>query len=151
MIHLNQMNTLSDLFNVPVGYSDHSVGFSIPLAAITMGAICIEKHFTLDKNLPGWDHYVSATPEELKIICEESKRIVDALGDKYHELTELELNKRYSFRRSIVTTQNLKRGHIISMADLFFKRPSDGIAPNKLQYVIGRTLKNDIGENARKS
>ena len=144
MIHLNQMNTLGELFNVPVGYSDHSFGFSVPLAAVTLGAICIEKHFTLDKDLPGWDHYVSATPSELEIICKESKRIVDALGEKYHELNELELKKRYSFRRSIVTTKNLKKGDVISMEDLFFKRPSNGIAPDKLEYVIGRTLKNNV-------
>lgn len=80
-VNLNFLHTLRQAFGMEVGYSDHTFGFSIPLAAIALGATVIEKHFTLDKNLPGWDHKVSANPEEMRIIASESKRIVDALGN----------------------------------------------------------------------
>ena len=146
-IHLKQMLLLKEIFGLPVGYSDHSLGFSISLAAVALGTQVIEKHFTLDKNMPGWDHYVSATLDEMKIICEESRRIVDSLGRSYHQLTEKEKKKKETFRRSIVSNQPIKKGEIITLDKLFFKRPATSIAPDELIYVIGRRAKRDISED----
>jgi N-acetylneuraminate synthase len=146
-IHLNQMNTLKHIFDLSVGYSDHSIGTVIPLAAVALGAKVIEKHFTLDKSMPGWDHYVSATPGELKEICDGSKRIVKSLGEKFHDLNEREIKKKDSFRRSIVTIKAMKKGEVITKEKIFFKRPGTGIKPDEINYVIGRTLKNDMKED----
>ena len=146
-IHLNQMNTLKNIFELPVGYSDHSVGTAIPLASVALGAQVIEKHFTLDKSMPGWDHYVSATPDELKEICDGSKRIVKSLGKKFHDLNEREIKKKDSFRRSIVTIKAMKKGEVITKKKIFFKRPGTGIKPDEMNFVVGRTLKNDIKED----
>lgn len=79
-VNLHFMQTIRNTFGVNAGYSDHTLGFAIPLAAVTLGASVIEKHFTLDKNMPGWDHKVSANPEEMTVLCRESKRIVNSLG-----------------------------------------------------------------------
>ena len=143
-VHLNQMNTLKTIFNLPVGYSDHTLGFSIPLAAVAKGAVVIEKHFTLDKNMPGWDHYVSATPDEMKIICNESKRIIKSLGKNYHKLSEKEEKKKESFRRSVITKRNIKEGEILQKENLDFKRPGTGIRPDEIKYVLGRKVNKDI-------
>ena len=148
IVYLNKIKTLKSLFGVPVGFSDHTIGFSIPLASVALGAQIIEKHFTLDKNMPGWDHKVSANPTEMHIICKESKRIVDALGGFNRPLTENEEKKKYHFRMSIVTMRNLKKGDKIAEEDLWFKRPGTGIKPNELKYVIGRTLKHSVEKDS---
>jgi len=147
IVNLRNIKMLKDTFGLPVGFSDHTIGTSIPLAAIAMGAKIIEKHFTLDKNLPGWDHQVSANPEEMEKIVKEGKRIVNALGSRKRIVSESELEQRKSFMRSIVTKRNLKEGEIIKEDDLDFKRPGTGIHPDELKYVIGRKLKHDIDED----
>jgi sialic acid synthase SpsE len=145
-VNLNNIDTLKQLYPYPIGFSDHSLGFSIPLASVVKGARIIEKHFTLDKNMFGWDHKVSATPEELRIIVEESKRISVALGSNRLVSPESE-NRKMEFRRSIVTTRALKSGEKIKEDDLTVKRPGTGISPPEMQYVVGRTLMNDIGKD----
>lgn len=144
IINLNMIDTLKDLFNVTVGYSDHTIGFSIPLAAIAKGAMVIEKHFTLDKNMPGWDHKVSADPTEMSILCAEAPRVHKALGHKNREITDLENKKKDHFRRSVVTIAPIKSGEKITQDKIFFKRPGTGIHPNEVQYVVGRTAKVNI-------
>jgi N-acetylneuraminate synthase len=143
-VNLRKMQTMRALFDVPVGYSDHSLGFSVPLAAIALGAPVIEKHFTMDKNMPGWDHKVSADPAELKVICTEAKRIHAALGSGNPELSPEEKKKMDHFRRSIVTSKAVKKGDVLSLDNLFFKRPGTGIKPNELKYVLNRTARRDI-------
>lgn len=145
-INLNRIDTLQKLYPYPIGFSDHSIGFSIPLAAVAKGACIIEKHFTLDKNLFGWDHAISTTPDELKIICAESKRINKALGD-YRIVCEEDKERKSSFRRSIVTTRSLQKGHKIQREDITFKRPGTGIPPGEISSILGRTLKSDIEED----
>ena len=147
IINLKNIVMLRETFGIPVGFSDHTIGISIPLAAIAIGAELIEKHFTLDKNLPGWDHKVSANPEEMEKIVKEGKRIVNALGSRKRIVSESEMEQRKSFRRSIVTKRNLKEGEIIKEDDLDFKRPGTGIHPDELKYVIDRKLKHDIAED----
>ncbi|MFZ1985993.1 MAG: N-acetylneuraminate synthase family protein [Desulfatitalea sp.] len=143
-IHLNNMATLRNAFDVPVGFSDHSLGTSIPLAAIALGACLIEKHFTLDKDMPGWDHAISADPKELKTIVEEGRNIFAALGSNSRVVTAAELEKRKKFRRSLVARHALQKGHAIREEDIDAKRPGTGIAPDELAYTIGRKLVRDV-------
>lgn len=144
LVNLNFIKTLSTNFDIEIGYSDHTLGFSIALAAVALGAKVIEKHFTLDKNMPGWDHKVSANPDELKIICEESKRIFESLGDGRKKVSKEEMEKRLKFRRSCITATELTASHIISEKDIVYKRPGTGISPDEIKYLIGRKLKKDV-------
>lgn len=143
-VNLKFMNTIKNAFGINVGYSDHTLGFSVPLAAVAHGASVIEKHFTLDKNMPGWDHKVSADPKEMRIICHESKRIIDALGTGIKVLSADELEKRKKFRRSCATAGALKAGQVITKDDILFKRPGTGIPANKIYEIIGRHVAHDI-------
>jgi N-acetylneuraminate synthase len=145
-INLNNIDTLKKLYPYPIGFSDHSLGYSIPLASVVKGVCLIEKHFTLDKDMEGWDHKVSATPDEMRIIVEESKRISKAVGSTRIISTEDE-NRKTEFRRSLVTVRNLNAGETITSSDLGAKRPGTGIQPGDIKYVIGRTLKNDVDED----
>ena len=146
-VNLRKMETMRRLFGVPIGYSDHSLGFSVPLAAVALGASVIEKHFTLDKNMPGWDHKVSADPAEMKIICTEARRIHEALGSANPDLSPEEKKKMEHFRRSIVTSRKVKKGDALTLDNLFFKRPGTGIKPNELKYLLNRVAKRDIPED----
>jgi N,N'-diacetyllegionaminate synthase len=143
-IHLRNMATLQQAFDVPVGFSDHTLGTAIPLAAIALGACMIEKHFTLDQDMKGWDHAISANPEQLKTIVQEGKNIVTALGDSVRTVSTAEIEKREKFRRSLVTTRQLQRGHVLTEADLDAKRPGTGIRPDEIPYVLGRRLASDL-------
>lgn len=147
IVNLKFIQTLQTTFGLNVGYSDHTLGFSIPLAAVALGATVIEKHFTLDKNMPGWDHKVSANPEELKIICEESKRIYDALGNGIKIVSDEEIAKRLKFRRSVTTKVPLKKGQVITYDDILFKRPGTGIPADRYNEIIGRRVSHDIDED----
>ncbi len=142
-VNLRNMESLRQLYPYPVGFSDHTLGYSIPLAAVALGARIIEKHFTLDKNMFGWDHQVSATPDELAAICSESKRIYRSLGTP-RIICEEDEERKAAFRRSIVTTTDLKAGTVIRPAHLDAKRPGTGIPPGETLHVIGRTLKRDV-------
>ncbi len=146
-INLRNLETLGKAFDLPVGFSDHSFGVAIPLAAVALGACIIEKHFTLDKNMKGWDHWVSATPEEMKTIVDEGKNIFTALGSSVRSLSVAEQEKKKSFRRRIVLKRNMFKGEKIEMSDLDFKRPGNGIAPSELAYVLGRHVNRDIEED----
>jgi N-acetylneuraminate synthase len=144
MIHLRNMAMLQQAFDLPVGFSDHTLGTAIPLAAIALGACVIEKHFTLDKDMEGWDHAISADPVELRTIVDEGKNIFIAMGSSKRIVTEAELEKRKKFRRSLVARGALRKGHLISNEDLDAKRPGTGISPDELPYVVGRTLLKDL-------
>lgn len=147
IVNLRFIETLRQKYGMAVGYSDHTLGFEIPLAAVAMGASVIEKHFTLDKNMPGWDHRVSADPAEMKIICAASKRIADALGDGIKRVSDDELAKRLKFRRTIATARALKAGDEIRYEDILFKRPGTGIPADKHKEIIGRHVSRDIDAN----
>lgn len=143
-IHLRNITMLQQAFNLPIGFSDHSFGASIPLASVVLGACIIEKHYTLDKDLPGWDHEISANPEEMKVICEDSKKIVAALGNAFRAVSDEEEAKKSKFRRSIVLNRVVKKGEVIQENDLAYKRPGTGISPNEYQFVIGRRVNQDL-------
>ena len=144
-VNLSFMDTLRREFGLAVGFSDHTFGTAIPLAAAALGASVIEKHFTLDKNMPGWDHKVSANPEELRIISGMFKRIVDSLGDGVKDsLCEDEIAKRRKFMRTIATARPLKAGVPVVYEDLVFKRPGTGICASGYKTLIGRKPLRDI-------
>lgn len=147
-INLNNISMLRKTFGYPVGFSDHTIGTSIPLASVALGACVIEKHFTTDKDLPGWDHLISANPEELKVISTESKNISKSLGCFRRIVSEAEEEKKVKFRRSIVVTKDLKKGHILEDGDLTSKRPGTGISPEYINMVIGKKLNSDIKEDS---
>jgi sialic acid synthase SpsE len=146
-IHLNNICMLQKTFGYPVGFSDHTIGYSIPLASVALGACIIEKHFTLDKNMPGWDHEISANPEEMKIICHESKNIVKSLGSFKRTVSKAEQEKKIKFRRSAVAKTELEAGCILKSTDIDFKRPGSGIQPEQLNYLIGKKLKHKLEED----
>ena len=127
-----------------IGFSGHHLGIAVDSAAVALGATVIEKHFTLDKNMPGWDHRVSANPEEMKIICEESKRIVDSLGNGIKVISDDEIAKQKKFRRTIATVRPLKAGQEIKYDDIAFKRPGTGIPADRYKDIIGRHVNRDI-------
>ena len=141
--NLLRIQTLQNIYPYEVGFSDHSMGTEIPLAAITLGATIIEKHFTLDKTSVGWDHHMSADPKELTSIVKGAKRISNALGSRRIFRTEGD-NRLAEFRRSVVAGRNLKAGHIVELVDLDFKRPGTGIPPNMVSSLIGKKLAVDI-------
>jgi len=143
-IHLRNMATMQEAFGVPVGFSDHTVGAAISLAAIAIGACVIEKHFTLDQDMAGWDHAISANPEQLRTIVAEGRNIFTALGESKRIVSAAEMEKRKKFRRSLVARRKLDRGHMLTEADLGAKRPGTGIAPDEIAYVIGRRLASDV-------
>lgn len=147
-INLRNITMLQQAFGYPVGFSDHTIGSSIPLASVALGACIIEKHFTIDKNLPGWDHAISADPEEMKVICDESNNICRAMGKYRRELSDDEIKKKMKFRRSIVTRRELRRGEILRAADLEVKRPGTGIPPDQIDFVAGRVLRKDQPKDA---
>jgi len=144
--HTNLLNIpmLSDTFELPVGFSDHSLGTALPLAAFALGAVLLEKHFTLDKALHGTDHATSADPAELRQIVEGGRRIFEAMGSYRRDLSEPELAMRANFRRSIVLKAPAKAGQRLRWEDLDYKRPGIGIGPEMAERVVGRALANDL-------
>ena len=143
-VHLNNIKTLMAVYpEYPIGFSDHTIGTAIPLASVALGACLIEKHFTLDKNMEGWDHKVSATKDELQEIIENSKRISEALGS--YRITSPESDeKKREFRRSIVITRDINKGEQIKAEDIDYKRPGGGFAPEMTDFLIGRTANKDL-------
>lgn len=146
-VNLRAMITLKNAFNVPIGYSDHTLGYEAAIAAVTMGAEVIEKHFTLDKNMEGPDHKASLDPEELKEFVVKIRNTEKLLGDGIKKPTNREKEIIEVVRRSIVASNDLKKGAIITEEMLEFKRPGKGIKPEMIDVLIGRELKRDIKED----
>jgi len=144
-INLRTLHTWRQAFDVPVGYSDHTLGTAVPLAAVALGACVIEKHFTIDKSLPGWDHAISADPAELRALVDGSRSVMAALGTGVRMVCAAELEKRKAFRRRMVAVRPLRCGDRLTPDDVEFKRPGTGIQPDELRYVVGRELARDVG------
>jgi N-acetylneuraminate synthase len=144
LINLNFINILRDLFGINVGYSDHTLGIGTSLASVVFGCKVIEKHFTLNRRMEGWDHCISVEPLEMKLLCEESKKIYDAIGRKSKKNSKTELLNKKKFRKSIVLNRNIKKGEILKREDFVFKRPGTGIGPDNIEYVLGRKYNKNI-------
>ncbi|MFA4955701.1 MAG: N-acetylneuraminate synthase [Candidatus Methanoperedens sp.] len=142
--NLRAMKTMAEAFNVPVGYSDHTPCIVVSVAAAAMGACVIEKHFTLDKNLPGPDHKASLEPNELKEMVRDIRIVEKALGLTMKSPVASELEMRDVVRRSIVAKVEIPRGIIITEDFLAFKRPGIGIAPKHIGLLIGKTANQNI-------
>ena len=136
-VNLRAMNTLGERFNVEVGYSDHTRGIEISIAAVAMGATVIEKHFTLDKNMDGPDHRASIEPKEFKTMVDAIRNVEKALGTSEKIVSESEKNNISVARKSIVAATNIKKGDIFSENNLTTKRPGKGISPMRWNEIIG--------------
>ena len=138
------MKSLKKAFRLPVGYSDHTPGIAIPLAAVGMGAKVIEKHFTLDKNMEGPDHKASLEPCELKAMVQGIREIELALGDGIKQTSASEAKNKPIARKSIVANCAIKKGEILSESNLYTKRPAEGISPMEWDKVIGTKAVRDF-------
>jgi N,N'-diacetyllegionaminate synthase len=142
--NLLMISTLWECFGLPTGFSDHTKGFYLPLAAVTLGACIIEKHLTLDKGMKGPDHKASMEPSEFKEMSKAIREIESALGDGVKRLTHHERSNRDVVRKSIVAKVRIPAGKKITAAMLTTKRPGTGIPPANLELIIGSIAKTDI-------
>jgi N,N'-diacetyllegionaminate synthase len=143
-VNLRAMQSIHTAFGVAVGYSDHTSGIEVAIAAVAMGASVIEKHFTLDRNLPGPDHKASLEPEELKAMVAAIRNIEIALGDGIKRLTLSEARNKPIVRKSLVASQTIKAGEVFSAQNITTKRPGTGISPMRWNEVMGRKAPRDF-------
>jgi N,N'-diacetyllegionaminate synthase len=146
-VNLKAMLTIKEAFKVKVGYSDHTLGIEIPIAAVAMGAEIIEKHFTLDKKMEGPDHKASLEPEELKSMVEAIRNIEKAMGNGVKLPSKSEEKNKNIARKSIVAIKNIKKGEIFTEENIGIKRPGRGISPMKWDEVLGKIAKKDFNED----
>jgi len=139
-VNLKAMQSIQQAFGVKVGYSDHTMGIEVAIAAVALGATVIEKHFTLDKNADGPDHKASLEPNELKQMILAIRNIEKALGNGIKKPSESESKNIEIARKSVHLSRNLPAGHILKEEDFIMKRPANGISPMLLEQLIGRTL-----------
>lgn len=142
-VNLRAMRTMQIELGLPVGYSDHTQGIEIPIAAAALGAVMIEKHFTLDMNMEGPDHRASLEPDELKRMVEGIRKIEQALGDGKKDVSGSEKENIGIVRKSIVAARTIKKGELLSENNLTTKRPGTGINPMRWNEVIGKTADRD--------
>jgi N-acetylneuraminate synthase len=142
-VQLRAMDTLHNAFGLPVGYSDHTQGLTIPVAAVARGATVIEKHFTLDRSLQGPDHLVSLEPQELKTMVQSVRDIAAALGEALKTPQPQELLNRQVARQSLVAATEIRNGETFSVENLTTKRPGTGISPMEYWRYLGETSRRD--------
>lgn len=142
--NLRAILTLSQAFHLPVGFSDHTEGIELPLVAVALGAVVIEKHLTLDRNMEGGDHRASLEPPEFTAMVEKIRRLRAALGDGRKTCTPAEMNVRAVARKSLVTRRSIRAGARLTEDDIAIKRPGTGIAPAFLPEIIGAAARVEI-------
>ena len=149
-VNLSAMLSIRDAFKVRVGYSDHTLGIEIPIAAVALGATVIEKHFTLDRNLPGPDHKASLEPNELAHMVRSIRNVELALqGDGRKHASASELPNKNLVRKSIHLATDKKEGDVLSKSDLIMKRPGDGISPMLIDLVIGKKVSKNLASGEK--
>ena len=146
-VNLRAMKTLRDAFGVEVGYSDHTKGIEVPIAAVAMGASVIEKHFTLDRNMEGPDHKASLEPQELKQMVDSIRHIEAALGSGDKKPSPSEKKNMSVARKSIVAAARIKAGDILTEENITVKRPGNGICPMRWKEVLGTRAVRDFEED----
>jgi len=147
-VNLKTMLTLKREFRLPVGYSDHTLGILVPIMAVAMGAQVLEKHFTLNKNLPGPDHKTSLEPDELREMVKKVREAEKALGDGIKKPTKSEEKIKKIVRKSIVAKNDIPGDAVITEDMLIIKRPGIGIKPKYLNKIIGKKAKKDIKKDS---
>ena len=146
-VNLSRIKTLNTKFNIPIGFSDHCLGIDHALASIPYGSSIIEKHFTLNKKLNGWDHSMSIDFDELKELVIKSKKIFKSIGS--NKIFRVETKKQINiFRRSIVAEKNIQKGQIITTSDISLKRPRGGLQPKFFKKIIGKKSKKFIKKDS---
>jgi N-acetylneuraminate synthase/N,N'-diacetyllegionaminate synthase len=143
-INLRAMDTLRARFGVPVGFSDHTAGLAVPVAAVARGAAIVEKHFTLDRTLPGPDHAASLDPRQLRALVQSIREVESALGDGDKRPMPCEMDTRRVARRSLVAARALRAGERLSAEAIGIKRPGTGISPVDLERALGRRVRRDV-------
>ncbi|MBU1019870.1 MAG: N-acetylneuraminate synthase [Firmicutes bacterium] len=146
-VNLKAMLSIQEEFHVQVGYSDHTNGIEVPIAAVALGATIIEKHFTLDRKMEGPDHKASLEPEELKAMVSAIRHIESALGDGIKQPAESEIKNMEVVRKSIVAKHPIKQGELLTEQNLATKRPGNGLSPMKWYEVVGTNAIKDFNED----
>ena len=146
-VNLRAMQSINKAFDVAVGYSDHTEGIEVAIAAVAMGATVIEKHFTLDRNLPGPDHQASLEPLDLTAMVTAIRNIEVALGDGIKRLTPSEARNKPIVRKSLVASHHIKVGEIFTAENISIKRPGTGISPMQWDEVLGKKAHRDFMED----
>lgn len=143
-VNLKAMITIKEAFKVNVGYSDHTLGIEVPIAAVALGATVIEKHFTLDKNLPGPDHTASLDPEEFQMLVKAIRNVEKSFGDGIKKPSPSETRNIKIVRKSIVAKRDIRQGEVFSEDNLTTLRPAEGICPMRWNEIIGKVAKRDF-------
>ena len=146
-VNLKAMVTIGNAFNTNYGYSDHTLGIEVPIAAVALGASIIEKHFTLDKNMPGPDHKASLEPHELISMIQAIRNIEQALGSTVKQPSPSETKNKSIARKSLVAKTSIKKGEFFTEENLTIKRPGTGISPMRWDEVIGTKAVNNYQED----
>ena len=146
-VNLKAIDTMKEAFGLPVGYSDHTKGLEIPVAAVARGACVIEKHFTLDRNMEGPDHKASIEPDELKQMVDMIRHVEAAIGDGVKKVSPSELKNQDIARKSIIAKTMIKAGDVFSEENITTKRPGSGINPMKWFDLLGKRAKHDYQED----
>ncbi len=146
-VNLKAMNTIKSAFGVKVGYSDHTEGIDIAVAAVALGAVIIEKHLTIDRNLPGPDHKASIEPDKFAEMVKNIRRVEIALGSKIKKPSNQELENRKVARKSIVAKKNINIGDVFNSENLCVKRPGTGISPLLWDQLIGTIARHEFKKN----
>jgi N,N'-diacetyllegionaminate synthase len=145
-VNLRAMRSIGEAFGVRIGYSDHTRGIEIPVAAVAMGASVIEKHFTLNRGLPGPDHQASLEPGELKEMVRAIRNVEIALGDGIKRPTASELRNRLVARKSIIAVGKIKKGDLFTSQNIGTRRPGNGLNPMVMPSLIGRISMHDYND-----
>jgi N-acetylneuraminate synthase len=143
-VNLLAMETMKHAFLLPTGLSDHTQGIAVPIAAVARGAMLIEKHFTLDRSLPGPDHLASIVPDELELMVSSIRQVEEAMGTAAKLPTPSEVGNRAIVRKSIVAARDIRMGEILTKENLTAKRPGDGVSPVYIWDYIGKTAPKDF-------